>query len=224
MTNEENITADGSGIPSEEDFLPSPPKVLGPLTRLPPGSNALPAVFCFLFFALVSVLFWRSSLSPYLSVSGENIYRDHEYYRLFTALFVHADFGHLLSNAPLFLIFGWFLHGFFGSFVFPCLSFAIGTFANLATVHYYPPETTLIGASGMLYGMVGLWLTLYVRFDVDHSVFMRLFRALAFSLIVLFPTTFQPQVSYLAHAFGFAFGILGGLGIIPFIKVRDVKS
>jgi len=141
--------------------------------------------------------------------------------RLLTAVFTHSDFGHLLANAPLFLIFGWLLRSFFGSFGFPIMALVFGIISNLITVYYYAPTTRLLGASGMVYGMVAFWLVLYIRFDVDRSIPVRLFRVIAFSLIVMFPTTFVKTTSYLAHSAGFATGIIAGIIFCPFLKVRN---
>jgi rhomboid protease GluP len=211
-------------LPSPEDFLPSPKKQRGPLSEKPTVESARPALTAFIFFFIASYFYWQDLGDSRLWVSGKSIFVDHEYWRLFTALFTHADLGHLLANTPLFLIFGWFLHYFFGWLVFPITAFLIGIGSNLITIYFYNPQTHLIGASGMLYGMVSLWLVLYIRFETDYTVWMRFFRALAFSLAVLFPTTFQPTTSYLAHAAGFFLGLLAGCLLIPFVKVRDKRD
>jgi rhomboid protease GluP len=214
----------GNEPPRPEDFLPSPPKPRGPLSRMPDADGTHPALIAFTFFALASLSYWRDGDASPLPVSGVAVFRDHEYWRLFTALFTHSDMGHLLANAPLFLIFGWFLRSFFGRVTFPLAAFCIGVASNLVTVYFYAPATQLVGASGMLYGMAALWLVLYIRFDTDHTVWMRFFRALAFSIAVLFPTTFEPTTSYLAHASGFVIGVVTGLGMSPFLRVRDPRQ
>jgi rhomboid protease GluP len=208
-------------MPSEDDFAPSPPRPRSPLSRFPKGDALRPALLCFMLFFVASVRTWTSPEASGLWVSGESIFVRHEYYRLVTALFAHSDIGHLLSNAPLFLIFGWFLRAFFGLRVFPWATIAIGALSNLATVWLYEPDVQLLGASGMLYGMVALWLVLYVRFETQHTVPMRIFRALAVSLLMLFPTTFQQTTSYLAHATGFAIGLVFGYAMAPFLSVRS---
>lgn len=70
----------------------------------------------------------------------------------------------------------------------------------------------------MVYGMVALWLTLYIRFDQKGRWVKRVMRSLGFSLLVLFPQTYEPNVSYLAHASGFILGITIGLAFMPFAK------
>lgn len=223
VSSETEVPVTETYMPVEADFLPSPPKIAGPLSAVPSPGLAKPALIAFIFFTIASAAYWRDPEASQLAVSGEAVFKNHQYWRLFTALFTHSDFGHLLSNMPLFLIFGWYLRAFFGVWTFPVASFFIGVASNLATIYFYPPTAQLIGASGMLYGMVALWLVLYVKFDIDHSVFMRFFRALGFSIGVLFPTTFQPTTSYLAHAAGFAIGAILGLAMMPLLHVHDSK-
>lgn len=82
----------------------------------------------------------------------------------------------------------------------------------------------LVGASGMIYGMAALWLVLYIYHDTDRSMKMRIFRAAGFTLIVLFPETYNPSTSYMAHAAGFTLGIISALLILPFAKVKNLTG
>ena len=196
----------GAYMPQPEDFRPTSPMPLSPLRQMPAVHHVRPALLMLVFFVLLSALYWREGRGDWLWVSG--------------ALFTHSDLGHLLANAPLFLIFGWFLRAFFGLALFPGVALGIGVASNLVTIATYEPTVRLVGASGMLYGMVALWLVLYIRFDTDQRVLHRWARALAFSLVILFPTTFQPTTSYLAHGVGFGFGLLVGLIVGPWLTVR----
>ena len=207
---------------SSVEFQPS--KLKGPLDHIPAMSTAFPAFVMFCFFGVASTLYWNHPFGKYLWVSRESIYENGEMWRLLTSLFVHGDFVHLLSNSPLFLIFGWILHAFFGKWIFPVVGLVIGVISNLATIYYMPDSTRLVGASGMLYGMVGLWLVLYVRFDVHQKISVRIFRAAAFSLLVLAPTTYHPTTSYLAHGFGFFFGIVSGYIASTLVTPKTPKA
>ncbi len=205
--------------PTAEDFIPSPPKPVGPLDRYPRSQSMRVALLALVLFFVASIPHWRDSAAGGW-VSREAVFEGHEYWRLLTALFTHSDFGHLLSNTPLFLIFGWYLRDFFGLLAFPVAALLTGVLSNLATIWFYPASTQLVGASGMLYGMVALWLVLYVRFELNYSVPMRIFRAIGVSLVLLFPTTFQETTSYLAHATGFFIGLLVGMLLSFVVKVR----
>ena len=158
-----------------------------------------------------------------LWLSGEALFSRHEYWRLATSLFTHADLLHIVSNALIFLAFGWMLKAYFGFIAFPILPLIIGMASNLMTIALYDPNIKLIGASGMAFGMVSLWLVLYIRHDTDHSVPVRILRAVGFALAMMFPSTFDPQVSYLAHATGFGMGLIAGMLLLPVMRLREPK-
>ncbi len=195
-------------------------KSYGPLNRRPSFSSLYPA----LIISIIIVFFTRipgsSSYGDLLYVSGETVYMNHEYWRLLTALFIHADALHLVSNLPLLLLFGMLLFEYFGFIGFPAVPLIIGAASNAFTICFYQSFARLLGASGMIYGMVSLWLVLYIYHDTDRSMMMRIFRATGFALIMLFPETYNPATSYLAHASGFVIGIISGFIILPFINVR----
>lgn len=206
--------------PEAEDFIPSPPKPLSPLSRVPAPASFRPALLCFVLFFVASGIYWNTP-SRGGWASGEDVFQRGETWRLLTALFTHSDMGHLLSNTPLFLIFGWYLFEFFGAAAFPLGALLIGVLSNAVTVYLYNPSTHLVGASGMLYGMIALWLVLYVHFESVYTVPMRIFRAITVSLVLLFPTTFQENTSYLAHASGFGIGLIVGFGLSRVLRLRE---
>ena len=192
---------------------------LGPLTRLPSVKSLVPALLLFILFYLASFHMNRV-MSDLLWLSGDSFFARKEYWRLLTALFVHADLQHLFSNAPLFLVFGWLLMDYYGMAVFPAGSLLIGAAANMATIYFYDPGIRLVGASGMVYGMAAQWLVYYVRFDTNFTLGKRIFRATGFSMAMLFPTTVYPNVSYLAHGAGFTMGITVSLLMLPMAAAR----
>ena len=210
---------EGAYQPEAADFLPSPPRLPGPLDQRPRPGDLRPALACFVLFWVVSLHDWRAPKGDGLWVSGERVFDHHENWRLLTALFSHADIGHLLANTPLFVIFGWYLYAFFGPWIFPGAALLIGVLSNLATVHFNAPHMQLHGASGMLYGMVALWLVLYMRFATNLKPPVRFMRALGVSLLLLFPTTFEPTTSYMAHAMGFTIGLIVGLIVWPMLRL-----
>jgi|GEM_PF-612610 len=212
--------------PAPEDFLPSPPKPMTPFQKWPEQGQGRPVAIIFLLMVCLSIAEWGvrwpwDSGSVYqadLWTSRDAVFTRGEYWRLLSALFVHADFMHLAHNAMTFLFFGWVLRGYFGRLAFPVLSFGIGIIANLITIWFHENDIHLLGASGMNYGMVALWLTLYIAFDRTSPMPQRVVRSLGFSLLILFPQSYEPRVSYLAHASGFVVGILVGMMSIPLMR------
>ena len=207
---------------SEEDFLPAPAKPLSALATKPPASFLTVPIFMAVLFAVTSIGYWQQPKTFDFWVSKQSILVDGQYWRLFTALFTHSDLVHLLSNLPLFLIFGWYLRAFFGMRMFPIVALLAGIASNFLTVIFYEDATRLLGASGMLYAMVGLWLLYYVRFETMYKFWNKVMRATAFALVLLFPTTFQENVSYLAHFWGFVSGLVLGALFLPITEVQLV--
>ena len=193
----------------------------GPLSTFPSKRHLIPALVFLVLFYIASAMLTGHSLGSSLWVSGGTVLERKEYWRLFTALFAHRDLGHLLSNAFMFTIFGWLLRAYYGFAVFPIVSLLIGAMSNYLTVFIYPPDIRLLGASGMIYGMAALWLVLYLKNDVSRTFPVRFFRVLGFILVLLLPSTLEPQVSYLAHATGFVAGMAAGIALMRFIPARD---
>lgn len=214
---EENKREDNIQEPEPEDFLPAPRKK-GYLQRIPSVSSINPALFMLILCGVVSQLYWNSEYKDLLWASRHSIFEKKEYWRLITALFTHSDLMHLMNNSFLFFVFGSLLRFYYGLRVFPFASLAVGAVTTLSSAYFHEANVHLVGASGMIYGMVAMWLVLYVKFDSLYSLPMRIFRASGFSLVMLMPSTFQVQVDYTAHSLGFAFGIVAGLLLIPSVS------
>jgi rhomboid protease GluP len=161
---------------------------------------------------LISLWYWRTDPgSEFLTAGRHQVFQLHEYWRLFTTTLVHADLKHFLSNAIFFWVFGYLLNGYFGAWVFPVLSLLMGGVINALTLAFYPDHAVLLGASGVVYFMAAFWATLFYQVERGEKHIKRMMSVLGVSLILFFPSTFEPQVSYLAHAWGFAMGIISGL-------------
>ncbi|MCX6127648.1 MAG: rhomboid family intramembrane serine protease, partial [Proteobacteria bacterium] len=179
---------------------------LHPLAQKLKPNSLLPAIILLFLCTSLSLLSWRPGFEEMFGATGQQVFAERQYWRLLTSLLVHADIAHLLANSGLFLIFGLFLRHYFGLWVFPGLSLLGGMATAALSLLTYPPELRLIGASGMVYFMVGVWLFLFIRFADYLSLGHRLMRSLAFTLVVLVPTQFEAHVSYRTHAIGFALG------------------
>ena len=169
----------------------------------------------------VSVTYWSDflGLASELPATGDRVFRHNEYWRLITSIGTHADFRHLLSNGVAFGVLSFLLFGYFGSLVYPTLTWGLGALVTGLALTTYPAATRLVGASGVVYLMAGFWLTMYLLIERRHRPLKRFTRAFGFALIVLVPTVWDPSVSYRTHAIGFGMGVL--FGLVFFLKRRE---
>lgn len=184
------------------------------LSRSPAPAAAWIAVLSTLVLMLVSSLIWSlpGAWEDLTVASREAVYGRHEYWRLWTATLTHADFKHLLSNALLFFVLGYFLTAYFGLVMFPILAFVLGGVINAVAVASYRPEVQLLGASGVVYWMGGAWLVLYLLIDRRRSWKSRWLRVFGVSILLFVPSeAFDPSISYRTHFIGFVIGLLTGL-------------
>ena len=158
--------------------------------------------------SLVSFLYWRNAWGngPFLPAVAGKVWFGHEYWRLLTSMAAHTDLGHLLSNAAPLGVLAFLLYGYYGPRVYPLLTVPLGALVTGLALATYPAGAALVGASGLVYVMAAFWLTLYLFIERRYGVGKRLFRAVGFALLVLAPTTYDPDVSYRAHAIGVVVG------------------
>jgi rhomboid protease GluP len=211
----------GEVIPEPWEFKAKPRAILGPMDKFPALGWMLPGlIFLSLAFG-VSVFSWNDR-SIETATSGFDLFHNGQLFQLLTALFAHGSIEHFLSNALPLLVFSWLLAGYFGFWLFPVVPLVIGVLSNLVTVSVYAPNVRLLGASGMIYGMVALWLVLFLKFSKNVNWVVKVMRSAGFVLLLLFPTQYEPHVSYLAHASGFAVGVGAGFVVLPFVKTNSV--
>jgi rhomboid protease GluP len=160
-----------------------------------------------------SLLAWRNgaALLPALAATPEGVFRKREYWRLFTALAVHADVPHVFANAILLGFFTYLLFGYFGFWVFPMMSLAMAALTNYISLLTYPTGVSLIGASGLVYWMAGFWFSMYLLVERSVSPAKRTLRVVCLSLLVLLPSTLQANISYRTHGIGLALGVISAL-------------
>ncbi len=188
--------------------------------------------FLFSLFSLMSlvVLFELNHfnifpLSKLWSASGSQVFEQGQYWRAFTTTFIHADFNHLTMNTAFFTGLTLLFSTYFGWMFYPIATIVAGGLINLVVLSFYPPQVSLVGISGVIYFMAALWLTFYVLVEKQISLGRRLINSVGLALIFLFPQTIEPQVSYGAHAVGFALGIPTGISyyLVNRVKIKSYE-
>ena len=145
--------------------------------------------------------------------------------RLFSALFLHADWIHLLGNLVFLLIFGLPAERVMGGWRFLVLFLLGGAVANLAAVLAIgAPDRVIIGASGAVSAVIGAYLALFpgARLGVVLPLglfleFVRVPASLLIGLWALLQVVFAYSgptfgaVAWPAHIAGFLFGVVFAL-------------
>lgn len=199
------------------------------ISRRPKEQGVLIGLLLIFICTLVSLAAWNdSNLYDSLAASWNLAFKDGEVYRLISSLFLHGDLGHLLSNAYMLFVLSVFIFGtltlsFSGALLLAVVSLLGGVIVNVLTLYSYPPQTRLLGISGMVYLLAGFWFVNYLLIDRRRSFPSRFLRVLGVSLVILFPSTFEEEVSYLAHFHGFWLGLFMGAGFFYLFK-RKIRS
>jgi rhomboid protease GluP len=162
------------------------------------------------------VLYQLGGLVP-LAVSEEG-----EWWRLFSAQFLHAGFMHLLFNMLCLYDLSPYVERTLGRTRFLLLYLICGTAAIAAVVGtsfigISNPVSVVVGASGGIMAIIGMNLALFVRawfrerVHIARERFGVLLRIVALQIIIDF---FTPQISSTAHLAGLCVGFLCTL-VIP---------
>ena len=195
-----------------EPGLPSRPDVSANekvFFRVLPFKSIAPILICALAVALLSLGVWQEWL-PNLAVSQISAFKSDELWRFFTAQFQHGDAKHLLNNLLPFVGIGWLLWGYFGILAFPIVPIIAGTLANFVAILTYEPRVQLVGISGTVFAMAGMWCALYIKNDNRYPVNKRILRAIGFLLILFFPFSLEQNVADRVHVLGGLIGLLFG--------------
>ena len=145
------------------------------------------------------------------SAGAEQI-RDGQWWRTVTALTLHADLPHLLGNLFIGGVFIVLLCRELGSGLAWCLLLLSGVFGNLANAVFQPFYHNSIGASTLVFGAVGILGALRLAQRRSHWR-MRWLLPVAGALALLAMLGTEGKNTDLgAHLFGFAVGVVLGLG------------
>jgi len=155
-----------------------------------------------------------SSINVYLGLVPVLVWKKYFLWQLFTYIFLHGGFTHLLFNLLALYMFGGELESYWGSRKFLKYFFFCGIGAGLCTVLITPYQfIPIIGASGAIYGILLAfgWLfpnrLIYIYFLVPIPA---KYFVIIFGLIELFASMAGTGggVAHLTHLGGLVFGIL----------------
>jgi len=155
----------------------------------------------------------RFSMTPYYIVRGQQLYT------LFTSMFLHAGWLHLLGNMLFLYVFGDNVEDVFGHIsylVFYIVCGLAASFMYILSLESLSPFESVIGASGAISGVLGAYLVLYPKARVLTLVFPLIvpIPAIIFLgfwfLMQWFYAIFlgEGMIAYWAHIGGFIAGMI----------------
>jgi len=139
---------------------------------------------------------------------------DGQYWRLFTAVLLHANLNHLLMNMYAFFSIGFFLERLIGSWKM-LLLFIVSSFAASAASLYWDPATTSVGASGAIYAMFGVYMILLTTKIMERKTRLVILLCIGVYVVYNIVTGLVPGIDYAAHIGGFATGLVLGVAMRP---------
>lgn len=148
---------------------------------------------------------------------------DGEIWRLFTSMFLHIGLTHLAFNSYALFIFGLEMERLYGSDRYLVIYVLAGLFGSLASFASRGPQVLSAGASGAIFGVIGMNLAFFLlhRESFGHFGRQRLMNTLLIiGLNLVFGFT-VPGIDNLAHLGGLAGGFALGYGLAPRYQVVD---
>lgn len=139
-----------------------------------------------------------------------------EFWRLLTAMFLHADLMHLIFNMMALYILGRDIERFFGKSKFLAIYFVSGLIGSAASFAFV--DSVSVGASGAIFGLMGANLYLY---KLNPLVYKRIYGS---DLLILIGVNLvlgfiRPNIDMAGHIGG----LIGGFVIASAIRLSYEK-
>jgi rhomboid protease GluP len=137
---------------------------------------------------------------------NRNVINNYEIWRLLTPIFFHVNELHLFSNTIALLLFGATVetNQKFSRLEFLLVYFISGFIGNLFSLFLLPIDTISLGASGAIFGLVGVAVVMVLTDNRTLLPFVLLY--IGYFIIA----SFMPGINMWAHIFGLLVGVLFG--------------
>ena len=139
-----------------------------------------------------------------------------EWWRVFTAVTLHADIAHLAANATTGLVFLGLAMGCFGPGQALLLSFLGGALGNVATCAAHDGPFRSLGASGMVMASLGLLAAHSFSVARHEKRAVWIGRGVIAGCLLVVLLGFSPASDIVAHVGGFAAGVALGIVALKF--------
>lgn len=140
------------------------------------------------------------------------IYENHEYYRLFTCMFLHFNSEHLMNNMVTLAFIGTATEKFLGHIRFLSIYLCSGLGASILSSLYYmhnSPDTITVsaGASGAIFGTLGALVIIALMYKKQRQSLNPL-NVLLIAVLSISNGYMNSSIDNIAHIGGLLFGII----------------
>lgn len=139
-----------------------------------------------------------------------------EWWRLCTAMTLHADLAHLAANVTTGLVFLGLAMGCFGPGVALLLAFLGGALGNVATLAVHESPFHGLGASGFVMASLGLLTAHSLAFARHEKPTVWIGRGVIAGCLLVVLLGFSVRSDVVAHIGGFVAGVVLGIGALQF--------
>ncbi len=160
---------------------------------------------------------YANALVYYGANYGPAILRQDEIWRFFTSMFLHGSLLHLGFNSYALYSFGIEIERIYGAGRFIVIYILTGLFGSLASFASHGDSTFSVGASGAIFGLIGMNLAFFWLHREKMGEFGREKVSSTISVIVinLILGATIPRIDNFAHIGGLISGTLLGLALAP---------
>jgi rhomboid protease GluP len=178
---------------------------------------------------VLAIFYWVSTASAGFTAAGimdGRALHTGQWWRLFTAIMLHADLGHLLTNLSVGVVLLGLAMGRYGTGVGLLTCYLAGAAGNLLSLLFHGPGFLGLGASGMMMGALGMIAAqsfMWRKVGRGHLKEAIAGVAAGFMLFVLFGLS--PGSDIAAHLGGFLSGVVLGaiLAVAPPKQLHRAK-
>jgi membrane associated rhomboid family serine protease len=174
---------------------------------------------------LVVVFYWAASEVPFLQTAGamDTAAVEHgQWWRLCTAVWLHADVAHLAGNATIGVVLLGFTLGLFGTGTGLLAAYIAGIGGNVIAWQVAGEHHRSLGASGLVMGCIGL-LAAHTLFHTGRNRFKLLGVSAAGALMLFVLLGLSPGTDVIAHTGGAITGALTG-ALLALIRVKPESA
>uniref|UniRef100_A0A7S2YTY3 rhomboid protease n=1 Tax=Entomoneis paludosa TaxID=265537 RepID=A0A7S2YTY3_9STRA len=166
------------------------------------------------------------------ALNADAVFQDHEWYRLVTPMFLHAGIIHLVINMLALQFVGGPVERVLGTMVTTMIFVVSAVGGNIASVLLGIPGTVSVGASGGLFGLLGLclasiatnWDLITLKNHCDKSdkgfPYRLVLFVLAVEMMINLLVGLTPFIDNFCHLGGLLYGILLGIPLLAMDRVK----